>query len=242
MVPLLESLRQYCMNENTFDETDFRRVMDSVLQATPDMTRLKLNLPFQVAGRASYTATLLLATMFACVAQRPDNFKALETLVLDHVSDTTINNICNNPMDLKNALRAFAGLRNLVLSVKRQENRSSLMTSFSHNIWFLICRAINLESLCIIGWNAKRKANSRRLHASVNFDEWNMRSLPYPFLENPKGLRNLRYLELKHVDIDPVSLEQLIEHNSHSLKELYLNEVYLKVFGASGPGENSTVG
>jgi hypothetical protein len=28
MVPLLDSLRRYCMNESTFDETDFRRVLE----------------------------------------------------------------------------------------------------------------------------------------------------------------------------------------------------------------------
>jgi hypothetical protein len=28
MVPLLASLRRYCMNDSTFDETDFREVLE----------------------------------------------------------------------------------------------------------------------------------------------------------------------------------------------------------------------
>jgi hypothetical protein len=150
------------MNENTFDETDFRRVIDGVLSATPNMTRLKLNLPFQVVGRASSTATLLLATTLASVAGRPsEDYKPLETLVLDHVSDTTLISICNNPMDLVNALTAFGGLKNMVLSIKRQEARQATQSTFSTNLWFLIRKATSLESLCLIGWNIKRNIDVR---------------------------------------------------------------------------------
>ena len=150
------------MNENTFDETDFQRVLDSVFLATPNMTRLKLNLPFQVVGRASSTATLLLATTLACIARRPtEEYKRLETLVLDHVSDTTLISICNNHMDLLNALNAFKGLKNIVLSIKRQEARASTQATFAVNLWFIIRSARNLESLCLIGWNAKREISVR---------------------------------------------------------------------------------
>jgi hypothetical protein len=57
-----------------------------------------------------------------------------------------------------------------------------------------------------------------------------MKSLPYPELDSSRRLKYLRYLELRRIDIDPISLERLIEQNSASLKELYLNDVYLKVF------------
>lgn len=75
-----------------------------------------------------------------------------------------------------------------------------------------------------------------------------MRSLPYHVSPNPQ-LPKLRYLErrypfstsnylaylglVKRVDVDPRSLITLIEDNSPSLKEIYLNEVYLKVIGSS---------
>lgn len=47
------------------------------------------------------------------------------------------------------------------------------------------------------------------------------------------GFPRLRYLELKRVDIDPHYLVKLIEDNARTLKEIYLNEVYIKVFGSS---------
>jgi hypothetical protein len=230
MTTLLNSLRQYCMSETTFDETDFRRVMDGVIQVTPNMARLKLNLPFQVIGRASRTATLLLATTFACFAKRPAEFKHLETFVLDHVSDSTILDICRNPIDLGNALATVRSLKNLLISIKRQESETAKMSMFASRLWLLISEAADLESLCITGWNVKTTSPSRRRRPRVDFNEWMMKSLPYPDLENRRIMKHLRYLELKRIDIDPISLKKLIEQHSKSLRELYLNEVYLKVF------------
>jgi hypothetical protein len=230
MTTLLDSLRQYCMSEKTFDETDFRRVMQGVLRVTPNLTRLKLNLPFQVIGRASRTATLLLATTFACFGQRPTEFRSLETLVLDHVSDSTILDICQNPIDLGNALHTFRYLKNLVISIKRQESSTPMMNIFSNRLWFLISEAEHLESLCITGWNVKTSGPSRRRRARADLNDWMMKSLPYPELDSSRCLKHLRYLELRRIDIDPIALEKLIKQNSTSLKELYLNDVYLKVF------------
>ncbi|KAH8808140.1 hypothetical protein F5884DRAFT_752689 [Xylogone sp. PMI_703] len=235
MGPLLESLGRYCMNQTTFDETDYRERMNKVLSATPNLTRLKLNLPFQVVGRTSHTSTILLATTFACVAQRPEEYRAIETLVIDHVSDTTLNKICNNPVDVSNTLKVFAGLKNLVISIKRQESRTAPMTLFTRNLWFLIQKATYLESLCIIGWNVKRDASRKHTVDApfTPYNEWQMRSLPYDITPGAPAPTNLRYLELKRVDMDPVALMSLLDANAHSLKELYLNEVYIKIFGSA---------
>jgi hypothetical protein len=46
-----------------------------------------------------------------------------------------------------------------------------------------------------------------------------------------ENLTLIRYI-VKRVDIDPNALVILIKDNSVSLKELYLNEVYIKVFGS----------
>ncbi|KAG0649865.1 hypothetical protein D0Z07_4018 [Hyphodiscus hymeniophilus] len=249
MGPLLDSLRRYCMSESTFDEADFKEVVKSVMDNSPNMHRLKLNLPFQVVGRASLTATLFLATTLACVATRSEEFRVLETLVIDHVSDTTILNICNNPIDARNALACFAGLKHLVLSIKRQETRIARQKTFSQNLWLLIRKAAGMESLCLIGWNVKRDIKTRKHRHAVSFNgqywlllcegkfvddyqtEWSMRSLPYP-IDDFKGFPRLRYLELKRVDINPECLVKMITNNAQTLKELYLNEVYIKVFGA----------
>jgi hypothetical protein len=233
MGPLLDSLRRYCMSELTFDEADFEKVVKGVMDNTPNLTRLKINLPFQVVGKASSTATLFLATTLACVAKRPEESKLLETLVLDHVSDTTVINICHNPMDARNALNAFASLKNLVLSIKRQETRMTRQKTFTQNLWLLIRKAVGLESLCLIGWNVKRDINTRKHRHAVSINEWSMRSLPYPIDDEIGGFPGLRYLELKRVDINPDCLLKLIEDNAGTLKELYLNEVYIKVFGSA---------
>jgi hypothetical protein len=167
---LLDSLRRYCMNESTFDETDFRRVMDGVLSATPNLTRLRLSLPINIIGRTSgSTDTLLAATTLACLACRPpEEYKPLETLVLDHIRDTTIITITNNPIDLRNALVTFEGLKNLVMTIARRELRQNAQETFASNLWFIIRKAKNLESLCLSGY--KKKDNSRLCRCSMSLN------------------------------------------------------------------------
>lgn len=138
MTPLLQALRKFCMSKDNFDENDYKRVLAGVLNLTPKMTRLKLNLPFQVIGRASRTATVLLARTFECMAARVlqfPHFETLEVLVLDHVSDSTIYNICNNPIDLGNASATFVGLKSLTLSIKRQEYNMPIQQRFTFLLW-----------------------------------------------------------------------------------------------------------
>lgn len=163
MQELIYALRKFCMNDTTFDETDFARVMKGVLDLTPNMVRLRVNLPFQVVGRSGSTMTLLLANVLACLANRPEEgCKPLEVLVLDHLSDSTVTSLCNNPRDVSNAVKTFSGLKHLVLSIKRQEHRPSRQTSFTQQLWFLIRKAVNLQSLCLIGFNVKRSIHLRR--------------------------------------------------------------------------------
>jgi hypothetical protein len=202
------------------------------------MRRLKLNLPFQVVGQQSRTATLLLATTMAALTKRPEEAKELDTLVLDHVSDTTMIDICNNPIDLGNTIQAFSGLKHLVLSIKRQEARDARQAAFTKHLWFLIRKATNLESLCLIGWNVKRDIATRTHLHGVSANVWNMRSLPFHVDESRSSSR-LRFLELKRVDIDPHSLLSLVTECAGSLKELYLNEVYLKVQSDNASGGSS---
>lgn len=249
MLPLLGDLRKHCMSESTFDETDFRRILEvfhgiphlklytneaqNVLRFLPNTSRLKMNLPFQVVGDQSVTATLLLATTFATVAKRAEESLPLETLVVDHVSDTTINNICNNPIDLSNAIFTFKELQNLVLAFKRQEKRN---LTFNRNLWFLIRKAAKLASLCLVGWNVKRDIKTRVHRHRVPETDWRMRSLPYP-TEMSSKFDCLRFLELKRVDIEPTQLIRLVKDCSRTLKELYLVEVYIKVNGAADQGK-----
>lgn len=207
---------------------------------TRNTKRIRLNLPFQVIGSHSRTATIILATTLAVLAKRPeeDEPAPLETLVLDHVSDTSIIEICQNPMDLVNAINVFAGLKNLVMSIKRQESATTRQSTFTQNLWFLIRKAVMLDSLCLIGWNVKRNMKTRKYSHGVSLRIWDMRSLP--FLEdNSRRLEHLRFLELKRVDIDPFSFINIVKQSSRSLKEVFLNEVYLKVHGGDGAAKTS---
>lgn len=131
-------------------------------------------------------------------------------------------------MDLINFIRVFAGLKNLIISIKRQESSDFRQVTFTQNIWFLIRKAVMLDSLCLIGWNVKRNTQTRRFSHGVSFTNWTMRSLPWSG-SAAHQIGNLRFLELKRVDMDSVSLIGLLKQVSRSLKELYLNEVYLKV-------------
>lgn len=194
---LIRALRKYCMNETTFDETDFTRVLSRVLVFSPNLVCIRINLPFQVVGHSSSSATLILANILACIANRPMEHKPLKVLVLDHLSDTTVINLCNNPRDVSNAVTTFAGLKHLVLSIKRQEVRYSKQAAFTQQLWFLIRKALDLQTLCIIGWNVKRNGDIRVYRHSVELIgllsyvqfglrpwlimilEWSMRSLPY---------------------------------------------------------------
>lgn len=131
-------------------------------------------------------------------------------------------------MDLKNFIEVFGGLKNLVISIKRQESPTFRQNTFAHNLWFLIRKAVMLDSLCLVGWNARRNIHSRKFNHGVTLLNWQMRSLPCPG-DDLALLRNLRFLELKRIDIESAALIHIIKAASMSLKELYLNEVYLKI-------------
>ncbi|KAH6678238.1 hypothetical protein B0J14DRAFT_317728 [Halenospora varia] len=234
LYPILDSLRTYCMSDSSFDESHFRRLLETVLNSTPHMRRMKLNLPFQVVSFQGSPATMLFATTIACLANRDEEAALLETLVVDHFCDTIVNNICNNPIDLGNTISVFGGLKNLVLAIKRQDTRTS---AFNKNIWFLIRKATKLKSLCLIGWNIRRE-DIRRSRPTVTLQQWQMRAIPYP-LDVRQNFKEIRFLELRRVDIDPHELLAIIEDCSTTLKELYLIEVYLKLQGDIQPDNHS---
>jgi hypothetical protein len=231
MEELLSSLRKYCMSANTFDEEGFKNTIRAVLERTPNATKLKMNLPFQVIGRASQTSTVLLANAFACIAGRPADFKPLTTFVIDHLSDSTLLRICSNPFDLRNGFKTFSSLKHLVMSIKTQESDPQKRVHFGLGLWRLIASAKNLESLCLIGWNLSKSTATRfrQANAVVDPNEWLMKSLPYAGLGPEHTLKKLRCLELKRINMEPGGLLALIGDHSKSLKELYLNEVNLKL-------------
>lgn len=197
------------------------------MEWTPNLHRVKLNLPFQVLGRKSRTATLLFATTLECLAKRRVEHKSLKTLVVDHLSDTSLINICNNPMDLANAIKVFTSILELCISIKRQEFLANRQDAFSRHLWLLISKSRTLQSLCLVGWNVKKYRGTTRHLRSASQSMWNLLSLP--FYGGESCWEHLRYLELKRVDIEPLKFLGLIKQIRTSIKEVYLVEIYLKV-------------
>ncbi|THV55811.1 hypothetical protein BGAL_0003g00530 [Botrytis galanthina] len=235
MADLIDSLRSYCLNKTTFTEEDYSRLLRRVMQNAPDITRLKINLPFQVVSNSFMTSTRLFANTLACAANRPEEHQKIDTLVLDHITDVTINSLCNVHIDVENAFKVFENLKSLVISCKRQESRTSLQTVFARNFWLLIGKAKDLETLCIIGWNVAqttRRIRNKRVASRMTTEQWTMRCLPY-YSSKRLVLSKLRCLELKRMDLDPLMLLLLIKETSQSLTELYLNDIGLKVNGST---------
>ncbi|ATZ54968.1 hypothetical protein BCIN_11g02800 [Botrytis cinerea B05.10] len=235
MADLIDSLRSYCLNETTFTEEDYSGLVCRIMQGGPDISRLKINLPFQVVSNAFMTSTRLFANTLACAANRPEEHRKIDTLVLDHITDVTINSLCNVHIDVENAFKVFQNLKSLVISFKRQESRTSLQTVFARNFWLLIGKAQDLETLCLIGWNVAqttKRIRNRRVASRMTNEQWTMRCLPY-YPSKRLVLSKLKCLELKRMDLDPLMLLLLIKETRHSLIELYLNDIGLKVNGST---------
>lgn len=231
MNDVFDSLRRYCMSPASFDESDFKNAVTTMLNTANRASRFKLNLPFQFVGQASRSGTMLFATAAECLANRSEESAPIETMVLSHLSDTTLLDVYQNPIDLQNAIKVFNPLKHLVLSLKRQESSGHSQHRFSAALWRLITEATNLESLCIIGWNSKRNTAVRQHELGFQGDlqSWRMQSLPFQDTNGSSKLGNLRCLELNRVDVEADSLLKMVKKCASSLKELYLNEVYLKV-------------
>ncbi|RKF56314.1 hypothetical protein OnM2_082037 [Erysiphe neolycopersici] len=224
---LSENFRRYCMGSIYFDERDFRFVLEEVLRWTPNMCRVRVNLPFQILGCKSQTATLLFATTLECLAKRNLEHQAIQTLVVDHLTDTALISICNNPMDLANAIKVFTSVLHLCISTKIEESGPDRQDAFGRYLWFVIRKARALISLCLVGWKIKKDIRSRRHDNGIRFEIWNTRSLP--FSGSDSNWRFLRYLELKRVYFRPSKFIEFMKQIKTNLKELYLVEVYLRV-------------
>lgn len=131
-------------------------------------------------------------------------------------------------MDLTNCLSILQFLKHLVLSLKASEVVAN-GNVFACNLWFLLRQADSLESLCLVGWNARRDVVPQE---TENNPGRYTQALPY-YPKDSVGFRNLRFLELKRLSIEGPSLIKVITEAATSLKELYLDEVCLKVCSES---------
>lgn len=228
---------RYCLNESSFTEVDYRGSLGKLLEYTPNVSSVRLNLPFQLISKHCRAATMILGNTFEALAQRPEESAQVRTLVLENVTDTTIVKLWRNPRDVRNIIDAFSALANLVISVRRHEEGQAQTLNFRHRLWEMIGKAPNLESLCLIGldWDdgpfEPLKTTTQR---DCTIDDWHFRSIP-TIRKPPKSvLPRLTYLELRRVEVAGCGLLSMFRCFKGSLKELYLNQVYLKKVHSAG--------
>ncbi|KAK8125117.1 uncharacterized protein PG998_000876 [Apiospora kogelbergensis] len=236
---------RYCLNEASFTEVDYRDSLGKLLGHTPNVSAVRLNLPFQLISKHCRAATMILGNTFEALAQRPEESERVRTLVLENVTDTTIVKLWRNPRDVRNIIDAFSALENLLISVRRHEEGPAQTLNFRHRLWEMIGKAPNLESLCLISldWDdGSFEPLKETTQRDCTIDDWHFRSIP-TIRKPPKSvLSQLTYLELRRVEVPGCGLLSMFECFKDSLKELYLNQVYLKkVHDANTPGTTNDV-
>ncbi|KAL2758832.1 hypothetical protein ACRALDRAFT_1080497 [Sodiomyces alcalophilus JCM 7366] len=221
---------RYSMSETSFTEIEYRRTVEEVLFNCRYLERLRVDLPFQFVDQRCNAATMVLANTFSALAGRLSEEDAvpLRTLVLENLSDHTIDNLWSNPSDVSNIMHILHRLENLVLTIRRPRH-----TSF---LWHLTRHAEHLRTLCLVGNDDDRRPprglkQTKAWH--VPLLEWNARSLPEPYLTIRNGrdlfsIPHLTCLELKRIELGPDVLPAMARAFGPTLRELYLNEVYLK--------------
>ncbi|KAI1460325.1 hypothetical protein F4805DRAFT_417217 [Annulohypoxylon moriforme] len=233
----VSNLREsYCMNEDAFTPQEYRDSLQTMLSYAPSTTAVKLNLPFQMVACGQFrTSTLLLGNTFDLLAHRPEGSESLQTLSLDNLSDLSIAHLWSNPSDVSNIIKTFEDLRHLSLSVRGHWVWLAPI-GYAHRVWEMICKATKLESLCLIDLDVGEVTRSGKLINSKvrNTEntvpaEWEYRSFPsiapeFMFFSLP----NLTYLELRNVNVKAKALAKIFANLAKSLRELYLDNVYLK--------------
>ncbi|KAI0128045.1 hypothetical protein F4776DRAFT_629025 [Hypoxylon sp. NC0597] len=238
---------RYCMNDASFTEIDYRNQLGVMLEYAPNVTAVKLNLPFQLVSPGQYrAATMILGNSFEALAQRPEESETLKTLVLENLSDMSVVSLWRNPQDVKNIMTAFSDLRNLFMSVRRNEEGQAHTINFRNRLWEMIGKAEKLESLCLVDLDADEKhyydikTSSQR---DSTLEDWQFRCVP-TIRKPPKSvLPNLKCLELRQVEVMGCGLLSMFKCFSNSLRELYLDGVYLKtIYSAESPQDiNNTL-
>ena len=234
--------REYCMNESSFTEADYHQTVEDMLFNCPQVSKVRLNLPFQLVGRHCNSATIILANTFKALAARFDEDSApLRTLVIENVTDTAIRHLWTNPIDVMNIVNVTFGVENLVMTIRRHELETQRSEIFGLHLWNLIQSDKNLRSLCLVASDHDDKPPrglKETKYWQYELAEWRAKSLPPPHAHIK--ISNLTCLELKRVEISPESFQRFVDGLGSTLEELYLNEVYLKTERSREWNEDST--
>ncbi|OLN81102.1 hypothetical protein CCHL11_09688 [Colletotrichum chlorophyti] len=229
--------REYCMSPASFTTIDYRDTLETILFNCQFVSSLRLNLPFQLVGHRCNAATMILANTFSAFSRRPEDSAPLKSLVLENVSDQAVVDLWTNPSDVLAIMRAILHLEHLVLSFRRHEVDPARVAFYGTCIWDLIRNADVLQTLCLSGTDDDRPPRGLKQTKAWNMtiDEWRARALPAPQIVLPC----LTALELKRVEITPTVLRRAARNFGCTLRELYLNEVYLKAEQGRNLNEDS---
>ncbi|KAI1386703.1 uncharacterized protein F4822DRAFT_324649 [Hypoxylon trugodes] len=223
---------KFCMTETSFTEIDYRRQLGTMLEYAPNVEAVKLNLPFQLVYPRQYrAATIILGNSFEALVQRPEESRTLKTLVLENLSNISVVSLWRNPQDVKNIITVFSDLRHLFMSVRRNEEGQTHTISFRNRLWEMIGKAEKLESLCLVDLDAIEKSEVKVKVTSLldaSIEDWQSRCIP-TITKPPKSvLPNLTFLELRQVEVMGCDLLSMFKYFVKSLRELYLDGVWLK--------------
>lgn len=229
--------REYCMSPSSFTTLDYRHTLETILFNCEFVSALRLNLPFQLVGHRCNAATMILANTFSAFSRRPEDSVPLQTLVLENVSDQAVVDLWTNPSDVLAIMRAILHLKHLVVSFRRHEVDPPRVAFYGTCLWDLIRNADVLNTLCLSGTDDDRPPRGLKQTKAWNMtlDEWRARALPPPQVMLPC----LTALELKRVEVTPEVLRCAARNFGCTLRELYLNEVYLKAEQGQNLNEDS---
>lgn len=231
--------KKYCMNKDSFTETEYYHMVETILFNCRHVHSLRLNLPFQLVGRHCNAATMILANTLKAFASRPEEDSAsLKALVLENVTDVTISSLWLNPSDVVNIMSVVAVLNHLVLTLRRHDMEPQRAGLFGSCLWDVIEHADHLKTLCLVGMDhddrPPRGLKQTRFW-QLSIQDWRARSLPAPRVH----FSNLTCLELKRLEILPESFLRATDIFGETLEELYLNEIYLKTEQSSDWNQDS---
>ncbi|PHH63800.1 hypothetical protein CDD81_5457 [Ophiocordyceps australis] len=219
---------KYCLSDVSLTEMDFYEALDTILFNCRGIKGLRLNLPFQLVGRHTKPATMILANTLKAFRHRPiQGSSHLRSMVLENLTDETAYNLWMNPCDVSNFYLVLEYLENLVISLRHHDYTA---IAFGTWVWCVISNARRLQTLCLLDSNHK----SRRVrglkqtkYGQMPRDEWRRRSLPAPVVHSFPC--DLTCLELTGFNMHGTDIIQILDAVSGSLQELYLRDIYLKL-------------
>jgi hypothetical protein len=223
-------LGRYYLNNDTFTEIDYRNSLGNILDCALNVSAVRLSLPVQLISKHCRAATMILGNSFEALAQRPEESETLKILVLENLTDTTVCSLWRNPRDVKNIIGVFTDLKHLVVSLRLHDHSSPQPSVFEFRFWEMVGKAEKLESLCLTGQDLDGNAFQTikpTTQRECTFTQWCFMSLPSKPLKTA-GLSNLTSLELGRVETWGCNLLSLFRQLSSSLRELRLDQVWLK--------------